>query len=203
MNEASQDEVQQRRRRLETIFYPRSVAVIGVSEKELNLARRIVENLNAFDFQGLIYQVGARPGVLHGRRIFCSVEDIPDQVDLAVILTPARTIPDIMDQCGKKGIRGAVIESAGFNEYGEEGQSLAEKLLEVAHREGIRFIGPNGLGVVNMANGLVVPFSRLPNHFREGGISIVSQSGGVGLSYLSAMASENLGIAKFASVGPG
>ena len=186
---------------LHDIFYPRSVAVIGVSTKEDNLARRIVENLITFDFQGLIYQVGTRPGVLYGRRIYCSVEDIPDQVDLAVILTPAATVPDILEQCVRKGVQGAVIESAGFNEFGPDGARLAEQLIEIARRSGIRFIGPNGLGIINLENGLVLPFSRLQNLFRKGGISIISQSGGVGLSYLNALASENLGLAKFASIG--
>lgn len=187
--------------RLQGIFTPRSVAVIGVSDRPTNLARLIVQNLITFDFQGLIYQVGRNPGVLHGRRIFCSVEDIPDQVDLAVILTPAQTVPDVLEQCGRKGIRCAVLESAGFNEYGEEGRDLAKAVVETARRHEIRFIGPNGLGVINFANGLVAPFSRLQDVFRKGGISIISQSGGVGLSYLNAMASESLGVAKFASIG--
>jgi len=182
-------------------FEPRSVAVVGVSDREDNLGRSIVKNLNEFCFDGMVYLVGHRGGVQFGRRIYKSVADIPDQVDLAVIITPARTVPDILEECGAKGIRYAVIESAGFGEYKEEGKRLEQQLMAIAKKYDMHFIGPNCIGVINLHNGLVVPFPPFKDTYVRGGISLISQSGGVGISYLTLMASESIGVAKFASVG--
>jgi acetyltransferase len=186
---------------MQAFFNPRSVAVVGVSDKATNLGRAIVKNLHEFAFDGIVYLVGPRGGVEFGRRIYKSVSDIPDQVDLAVILTPAPTVAAILEECGAKGIRRAVIESAGFGEYSAEGAKLEEEVKTVARKHGMRFIGPNGIGVMNFKNGLATPFTRFQDVFRRGGISIVTQSGGVGISYLNLLASENLGISKFVSVG--
>ena len=109
------------------IFYPTSVAVIGVSNSSDNMGRGIVFNLTEFGFQGIIYQVGLKGGVFAGRKIYPSVLDIPDRVDLAVILTPARTVPGLLDECGQKGIQWVVIESAGFREYGRKGKRSKKK----------------------------------------------------------------------------
>ncbi len=182
-------------------FNPRSVAVVGVSESPDNLGRRIVSNLHEFSFGGIIYQVGPKGGIAFGRRIHKSVADIPDQVDLAVLLVPARYVPGVLEECGHKGIRRVIIETAGFSEFGPDGKAIEERVVEVAAKHDIRFIGPNCIGVVNVLNGLVVPFAGLKDIFARGRVSIVSQSGGVGLSYLNVMASENLGLAKFASIG--
>lgn len=182
-------------------FEPQSVAVVGVSEAPENLGRRIATNLQEFDFDGIVYLVGPRGGRACGRRIYKSVSDIPDQVDLAVILVPARHVPEIIDECGHKGIRRAIIESAGFSELGPEGAQVEARLLEAARRHGLRFIGPNCIGVINRRNGLAVPFPGLKNVFASGGVSIITQSGGVGLDYLNMLASENLGLARFASIG--
>jgi len=183
------------------IFYPNSVAVVGVSSKPNNLGRNIVDNLIDFGFQGVVYAVGPSGGVIATRRIYRSVLDIPDQVDLVTILTPAHTIPQILEQCGQKGIRAAVIETAGFREYGERGRQVEEEMVRVADKHGIRFIGPNCIGVINMENGLSLPFPRLKPFIRPGDVSIISQSGGVGISVLNLMANEGLGLNKFISAG--
>jgi len=182
-------------------FYPNSVAVVGVSPAPDNLGRNIVQNLIEFDFQGIIYEVGLRGGVFAGRRIYRSMSDIPDQVDLAIIFTPARTIPDILEECGQKGIRRAVIESSGFSEYGPEGRAIEQRALDVARKWNIRFIGPNCIGIINMENGLCAPFTPLKRIVEPGDISLISQSGGVGLSFMNLLASENLGLNKFISAG--
>ncbi|MGQ9652493.1 MAG: acetate--CoA ligase family protein [Thermodesulfobacteriota bacterium] len=183
------------------IFYPNSVAVIGVSNSPTNIARGIVYNLTQFGYQGIVYEVGPKGGVFAGRRIYKSVLDIPDHVDLAVILTPAPTVPSIFDECGQKGVRWAVVESAGFREYGEEGKRIEDEMVQVARKWGIRFVGPNCIGVVNMENGLCTPFTPLSREIRHGDISMLSQSGGVGMSVLGLMANEGLGINKFVSAG--
>ncbi|MGD2251818.1 MAG: acetate--CoA ligase family protein [Anaerolineales bacterium] len=183
------------------IFYPCTVAVIGVSDQPTNLGRNIVANLIEFGFDGIVYAVGPRGGMVETRRIYRTVDDIPDHVDLAVILTPAKTVPDILRQCGGKGIRWAIIETAGFREYGEEGIELENELVQVAEEFGIQFVGPNCIGVINMENGFSVPFPRLKKFIKGGHVSIISQSGGVGMSALNLMANEGIGLNKFVSVG--
>jgi acyl-CoA synthetase (NDP forming) len=183
------------------IFYPESVAVIGVSSSPDNMGRGIVFNLMEFGFQGILYEVGPKGGVFAGRRIYKSVLDIPDHVDLAVILTPARTVPGILEECGEKGIRWAVIESAGFREYREEAKKIEEEIVRVAEKWNLRFVGPNCIGVINMETGLCTPFPPLRRTVRVGDISMISQSGGVGMSVLNLLANEGLGLNKFVSAG--
>lgn len=182
-------------------FYPNSVAVIGVSSKPTNLGRNIVANLVEYEFNGIVYAVGPSGGMVETRRIYHSVGDIPDHVDLAVIFTPAKTVPAVLEECGRKGIRRVVIETAGFREYGEEGKQLEEEIVRIAKLYGIRFIGPNCIGVMNLENGLCVPFPRLKKFVKPGDISMITQSGGVGMSVLNLMADEGLRLNKFASVG--
>lgn len=186
---------------MQEIFYPNSVAVIGVSSRADNLGRNIVANLVEFGFQGVVYAVGPAGGAVETHRIYHTVEEIPEAVDMAVILTPARTVPGILEQCGQRGIRWAVIETAGFREYGEEGRQLEQQIEQVAQRYGIRFVGPNCIGVMNMENGFCVPFLRLKKLVKPGEVSIITQSGGVGLSVLNLMANEGIGLNKFVSVG--
>ncbi len=183
------------------IFYPSSVAVVGVSAKPTNLGRNIVANLIEYGFTGIVYAVGPSGGMIETRRIYRSVGDIPDHIDLAVILTPAQTVPAILEECGKKGIRNAIIETAGFREYTEEGRQLEEKIAQVADEYGILFVGPNCIGAINMENGLCVPFPRLKKFVKQGDVSMITQSGGVGMSALNLMANEGLGLNKFVSVG--
>jgi len=183
------------------IFYPCSVAVIGVSAKPTNLGRNIVANLIEYNFDGIVYAVGPSGGMIETRRIYRAVGDIPDHVDLAVILTPAQTVPAILEECGKKGIRWAIIETAGFREYGEAGKELEKEMVRIADQYNIRFVGPNCIGVINLENGFCVPFPRLTRFIKRGDVSIISQSGGVGMSALNLMANEGVGLNKFISVG--
>ena len=183
------------------IFYPKSVAVIGVSDKPDNLGRNIIANLVDFGFGGIVYPVGPSGGFVQTHRIYRSISDIPDHVDLAVILTPARTVPTVLEDCGQKGVRWAIIETAGFREYGEEGLRLEQQIVQVAQQHGIRFLGPNCVGVMSLENGFSVPFLRVSKPPMSGEVSLISQSGGVGFSVLNLMANEGIGFNKFISVG--
>ncbi len=183
------------------IFYPLSVAVIGVSAKPENLGRNIVGNLVEYGFNGIVYAVGPNGGMIETRRIFRTVVDIPDHVDLAVILTPAATVPGVLEECGQKGVRWAIIETAGFREFTEQGRQLEVEIVKVAEKYGIRFVGPNCIGAINMENGFCVPFPRLKKFLRQGEVSMITQSGGVGMSVLNLLANEGLGLNKFVSVG--
>ncbi len=184
-----------------TFFYPKNVAVIGVSPDKKNLGKNIVLNCLYFGFPGEIIPVGLSKGVAYGQRIHENLESIDRDIDLAVILTPAKTIPGILEQCGRKGIKHAVIESGGFSELGTEGEPLEKACVEVARRYGIRFIGPNGIGVTSLEKGLALPFMPLRTDITLGPVSILAQSGGVGLSYLNSLAEEQIGINKFVSMG--
>lgn len=183
------------------LFFPSSVVVIGVSSRPTNLGKEIARNLFEFRYTGEIHLVGPHGGVLFGRKIHSSLDVIAEPIDLAIILTPATTVPDIMDQCGRKGIRRAVIESGGFGEYDEGGRELGKKLQSIAQRHGIRFIGPNCIGIMNSTNGLAAPFTTMENVFRRGGVGIIAQSGGVALSFLNTFHGEQLGYSKFAAIG--
>ncbi len=183
------------------IFYPNSVAVVGVSSNPDNLGRNIVLNLIDFGFGGIVYAVGPRGGIFATRRIYKSVLDIPDHVDLAIILVPAKAVPAVLEECGQKGVRWAVIETAGFREYSDEGRQIEDDVVEMAAKYGIRFVGPNCIGVISMESGLSVPFPRLKPFISKGDVSIITQSGGVGLSVMNHMANEGIGLNKFVSAG--
>lgn len=182
-------------------FCPDSVAVIGVSPRPGNLGRNIVSNLEDAGFGGDIFLVSPRGGEFHGKTIHTSVHDLPRAPELAVILTPAASVPDLMEECGQKGVRRVVVESGGFSELDQGRGELEKRLKDSAKRHNMRFIGPNCIGVINTHHGLAVPFPILGRQIPKGGLSIVSQSGGVGLTYLHGFAQAGIGISKFASVG--
>jgi acetyltransferase len=182
-------------------FYAKSIAVIGVSAEPSNLGRSIIFNCLMFGYPGEILAIGLSPGVVYGRRIHQSLDEIKQDIELAVILTPAKTIPAVLEQCGRKGIKYAIIESAGFSEFSSEAKPLEQACTEIAEKYGIRFIGPNCIGVTNLENGLAVPFLPLRQDLKLGPVSILSQSGGVGLSFLGFLADENMGVNKFISIG--
>ncbi len=187
---------------MEKLFYPDSIVVFGVSPREGNLGKIIVGNLLRFEYPGKIYMYSPRGGVIFGQQIISNLDDIPPGVDLGVIITPALTVPQILEVCGKKGIRRVVIESAGFGEFSEERKALEQELVDIAKKYGMRFVGPNGLGIINFEKGVVLPFSHFfPERVKVGPISILSQSGGIGISYIDLLSFENLGVNKFVSLG--
>jgi len=186
---------------MDKLFMPESVLIVGVSPSPRNMGRNIVHNLIRWEYPGRMYLMGRKPGNLAGQNIVTSFDELPDGIDLAVFLTPAEMLPDLVDSCGAKGIRWLVIESGGFSELGDERQQLEDDLVARANRWGIRFVGPNGLGALNRANGLVLPFMSMPRLPGPGRVSLLAQSGGVGIVYLYALGSEGVGLDKFVSMG--
>ncbi len=187
---------------MDQLFYPKSTVVIGVSENPDNLGRIIVENLFEFQFHGEILLMGRKEGILFGRRICTSFDDLKEGIDVAVILTPAHTVPGILESCGKKKIHWAVVESGGFSEYSEEGARLEKEVHRIGQKWGIRIVGPNGIGITNVENGFVVPFVKLKRGgINKGKVSVLAQSGGVSFAYFNLLASANVGIAKVVSMG--
>ncbi len=187
---------------MEKIFYPDSIVIIGLSSKPTNIPRLTLENLLRWGYRGRIFGVNPRGDDIHvdGIRMYKNIEDLPEIPDLAYCMIPAKLIPEMVDRCGKFGIRRMAIPSGGFAEYSEEGQALATKLLNTARNYGIRFVGPNSVTVANTDNGLCLPFVAL-HKAPKGEMSIISQSGGVALSMLNYLADEKIGLAKFASIG--
>lgn len=186
---------------MEQIFGARSVALVGVSDKPDNLARVVLENLLRWDYRGSIYCVNPRGGEVLGFPIYRSISDLPEVVDLALILVPAAAVPDVVEECGRKGITRLAISTGGFDELDGKGESLRERLVRVARRYGIRFVGPNSLAIINAHTGLCLPFLEVPPDIPRGGISLVTQSGGIGMDFLSRLREMNVGFSKWASVG--
>src|SRR5215207_10703465 len=147
------------RRPLDAIFHPRSIAVIGATEKEGSVGRTILWNLISSPFGGAVFPVNPKRPSLLGIKAYPTIKDVPDPVDLAVIVTPAPSIPGIIGECIEAGVKGAIIISAGFKETGPEGIKLEQQILELSQKSGMRIIGPNCLGVMNPVLGLNATFA--------------------------------------------
>jgi acyl-CoA synthetase (NDP forming) len=187
---------------MQKLFYPERIAVIGVSERRENAGRNIMENICRFDFAGDIFPVGPRGGMVCGKEILTSVDRLPEKVDAAIIITPAATVPDIADQCGRKGIPWVIVETGGFGELSAEGKKLGDELLSTARKWGIRVVGPNGLGIINMSASLVTPFAPMHKEIlKQGPVAVLSQSGGVMYNLVNQLSNNNIGISKAVSVG--
>ncbi|MGC9194308.1 MAG: acetate--CoA ligase family protein [Syntrophobacteraceae bacterium] len=187
---------------MDAVFNAQSVVVAGVSEAADNLGKNVVANLVNFGYQGKIYPVGPRGGTVFGLPIYRSISELPEKADLAVILTPARLVNEMLLQCGEKGTRAAVIETAGFQESGlKEGELLEQEIMKTCQRFGIHFVGPNCVGIVNTANNLYTPFMPFSTPYRKGKIGVFAQSGGVGLSMAERICRCGVGISKFVSMG--
>jgi len=184
---------------LDAIFHPRSIAVVGATEKEGSVGRTILWNLLSSPFGGTVYPVNpTRPAIL-GVKAYPSIGAIGEPVDLAVIVTPAKSAPGLMVECGEAGIKGVIIISAGFKEIGPEGVELERQVLEAARKYGIRVIGPNCLGIMN-------PIGRMNATFaagiaNPGRVGFISQSGALLTAILDWAAHEDVGFSSIISLG--
>lgn len=185
---------------LEKLFNAESVAVVGVSNKEDNLARIIIDNLLRWEYKGKIYAINPKGGEYKGIKIYPSIAELPEKVDLASIFIPAKYVPKVVDECGKAGINNILIPSGGFSEFDETGEQLTKILNEKIKQYNLKIVGPNGLTVINAHTGLALPFFPVKKN-KAGNIAILSQSGGVGLTLLMMLENENLGLSKFVSMG--
>ena len=187
---------------MEKFFNPSSIVIYGVSSTPGNLAAIIIENLQEMGFRGKIYGVGAQNCEVKGCPVYTSIKEIPDQIDMVTVMTPARTVPDIFKQCGELGIKRIVLMTAGFNELGGEGLQLAEEIMAIAREFNIKFIGPNCQGLIDFYTGVCLPFGNIKRHLiRKGRISIVAQSGSVGWVLSQILSHELGGVSKVISVG--
>jgi acetyltransferase len=184
---------------LDAIFTPHSVAVIGATDRAGSVGRAVLWSLVSSPFGGTVYPVSSKRSSVLGIKAYSRVGDIPEMVDLAVIVTPATTVPSVIDECVEAGVRGAVVISAGFKEHGEVGKELERQLLERIQGTGLRLIGPNCLGVMNPISGLNATFAS--NIARAGNVGFISQSGALCTSILDWAQKEMVGFSAFVSVG--
>jgi len=184
---------------LDVFFTPKTVAVIGATEKPGTVGRTLFWNLVTNPFGGTVYPVNPqRPSVL-GVKAYKTLSDIPEDVDLAVIVTPPPSIPGIIRECGENGVRAAIVISAGFKEVGPEGAALEQKLLEEAQAAKIRVIGPNCLGVMAPLTGMNATFATALA--RPGSVGFISQSGALCTAVLDWSLKEMVGFSAFVSIG--
>lgn len=186
-------------RSLQPIFSPKTVAVIGATEKAGSVGRTVIWNLISSPFGGTVYPVNPKRANILGIRAYPSIKDLPDQIDLAVIVTPAPTVPGIIEECVEAGVKGAIVISAGFKEVGPEGAMLETQILEHARRGKMRIIGPNCLGVMNPLTGLNATFATAAA--QPGGVAFISQSGALCTSVLDWSFKEHVGFSAFVSIG--
>jgi acetyltransferase len=186
-------------RNLEKIFTPRRIAVVGASDDPGSVGQTVLRNLIGSGFEGVVYPVNVKRESVMGVAAYPSLKEIPKQVDLAVIATPARAVPDLIEECGRAGILGVIVISAGFKEIGEEGRRLEEEILRRARPYGVRIIGPNCLGAI--APGIRMNASFAATMPQPGNIALISQSGALCTAILDWSAREGVGFSYFVSIG--
>jgi acetyltransferase len=184
---------------LDAIFNPRSVAVIGATDKEGSVGRTLLWNLISHPFGGAVFPVNPRRGSVLGIKAYPTIGAVPDEVDLAVVVTPAPQVPDVIAACADKGVRGAIVISAGFKETGPDGVELERRVREQVLRGRMRLVGPNCLGVMNPRTGLNATFAS--GIARPGNVAFMSQSGALCTAVLDWSLRENVGFSAFASIG--
>ncbi len=184
---------------LDKIFNPKSIAVVGASDEEGSVGYILMKNLIEPGYKGTVYPVNIRKPEILGIRAYPSVDQLPEVVDLAIIATPAETVPDIVEECGKAKITGIIIISAGFKEVGPAGKALEDRILEIKKKYNLDIIGPNCLGIIHPDINLNATFIyKMP---RTGSIAFISQSGALGSAILDIATHENIGFSHFVSVG--
>jgi acetyl coenzyme A synthetase (ADP forming)-like protein len=183
------------------IVAPQSIAVIGASRERGTIGNAVFRNLLQYGFEGPVYPVNPSTLSVAGVRAYPSVLDIPDDVDLAVVLVPAATVPAVVAECSQKNVRGLVIISAGFAETGAAGREAERAVVATARQHGMRVIGPNCLGVVNTAPDVRMNASFSPVEPEHGNVSFLSQSGGLGIELMARAARLDIGVSMFVSVG--
>ena len=188
-------------RNLDPLFSPKSIAVIGASNRQGSVGRAAFTNILLNEYTGTVYPVNPKEHSISGVRAYPSVLDLPETVDLAVVIVPAPVVPSVVEESGKKGVKGLVIISAGFKEVGPDGAELERQVSSIAQKYSMRMIGPNCLGVINADPNVRLNASFASGMPVEGSIAFASQSGALGEAVLDYASGENIGFSKFISMG--
>ncbi|PLZ24009.1 bifunctional acetate--CoA ligase family protein/GNAT family N-acetyltransferase [Fischerella thermalis] len=184
---------------LDAIFAPKSIAVIGASQREGSVGRTVLWNLISHPFGGTVFPVNPKHHSVLGIKTYPNIAAVPEPVDLAIVITPASTVPGVIGECVDAGVKGAIVLSAGFKEIGTTGAELEQQVLQQVRRGKMRLIGPNCLGVMNPHTGLNATFAHgmaLP-----GKVGFISQSGALCTAILDWSFRENVGFSAFISIG--
>ena len=182
---------------LDAFFEPRSVAVIGATEAPGSIGLTLLTNLAATPFGGTAYPVNPKRPTVLGVKAYPRIADVPGKIDLAIVATPAATVPGIIAECAEAGVKGAIIISAGFREVGETGAALEREVLQ--RRGSMRIIGPNCMGVMSPFTGLNATLAGAMAS--PGPVAFISQSGALGAAVLDWSRRELVGFSAFVSVG--
>jgi len=186
---------------LRSILSPRSVAVIGASRKPGTIGQLIFECIMESGFSGVVYPVNPNADAVRSVKAYASILDIPDDIDLAVIVVPAHLVINVADECGRKGVHSVIVISDGFKETGKEGAAREEELRYITLGHGMRLVGPNCMGLINTDPAVSMNASFSPYYPPHGNIAFLSQSGAMGLAILDYVSRIDMGISSFLSVG--
>ncbi len=184
---------------LDAIFNPKTVAVIGATEKPHSVGRTLLWNLISNPFGGTVFPVNPHRNSILGIKAYPTIQAVPEPIDLAIIATPAATVPNVIQDCVDSGVKGVIILSAGFKEIGPEGVELEQKILQIARTSKMRILGPNCLGLMNPLTGLNATFASAMA--KPGNVGFISQSGALCTSILDWSFQENVGFSAFVSIG--
>jgi len=184
---------------LDKVFNPQRIAVVGASDREDSVGFRLLRNLIGVGYKGVVYPVNPFRPTVQGITAYPNIKRIPRQVDLAIVATPAHTVPQIVEECGTAGVSGVIIVSAGFKEAGEEGKALEKQILEHENRYNMRIIGPNSLGIMRPGIKLNASFANKPAN--PGKIAFISQSAALCASVLDWASEAHVGFSAVVSVG--
>lgn len=184
---------------LEALFNPRSIAVIGASHDPKKVGFAVLNNLIKFNFKGGLYPINPAGGEILGLTAYQKISGVGKEIDLAVIVIPARFVPASLRECAAAGIRSAVVISAGFKEAGKDGTLLEEELKKISNEQNIRILGPNCLGLINTANDMNATFAA--DMLPRGSIGFFSQSGAMGIAIMDWAIGNEVGFSKFISLG--
>jgi acetate---CoA ligase (ADP-forming) len=186
---------------LDPLFKPKSIAIVGASTKELSIGNVIIKNLQSYGYKGRIYPINPNAPEVRGLKAYKSLEEVPDQVDLAHIIIPSKFVPQTIEDCGKKGVKAVIINSAGFSEMGEEGAKLQQAFLANAKKYDVRVFGPNCQGIINTDPDLKAYCNFTFTYPEPGYVSVVALSGGVGALIMQALFDLGIGMRMYASNG--
>ncbi|MFQ5552491.1 MAG: acetate--CoA ligase family protein [Thermoplasmata archaeon] len=187
--------------RLESIFSPESVAVVGASRSEHKVGWEILHSLLAYRFKGRVYPVNPHASSIHSIRAYPSLLDIPDPVELAVIVVPSTYVLEIVREAGEKGVRGLIVITAGFSEIGSKGRELEEELEALVREHDMAMVGPNCMGVINTHASVRMDATFSPILPLQGNIAFMTQSGALGVAILQQARNRGVGLSKFVSLG--
>jgi acetyl-CoA synthetase (ADP-forming) len=190
------------RENLSELLCPRSVAVVGASRNSSKLGYHVMKSLTEGGFRGGVFPINPKESELFGMEAYPSMLDVPQDIDLAVVVLPAHAVPKIIEQCSTKGVRGMVLITAGFREIeDQQGALLQEEIVRLADEAGMPIIGPNTFGMVNLHEGLNASFTPEFSRVKKGGVSLISQSGGMAHMLAFLAVEQNVGFSKIVGVG--